>query len=113
MSLNYNNETSEINISLVEILRQRAQYQPDKQAYIFLQNGETESGTITYGELDRQARAIASQLESWRGDVISFWIGVYYGFLWLFVCWSGCSSGLSSQTQKLAEVENLLGGELK
>ena len=27
---------------LLDILRDRVQYQPDKQAYIFLQNGETE-----------------------------------------------------------------------
>lgn len=54
--------------SLLDILRSRAQYQPDNQAYIFLQNGETETGTLTYGELDRQARAIAAQLQSWQGE---------------------------------------------
>ncbi len=54
--------------SLLEILSYRAQYQPDKQAYIFLQNGETESGSLTYGELDKQARAIASYLQSWQGE---------------------------------------------
>ena len=59
---------SQGSISLVEILRQRAQNQPDRQAYIFLQNGETESGSLTYGELDRQARAIASHLQSWQGE---------------------------------------------
>ena len=45
--------------SLLEILSSRAQSQPTRQAYIFLQDGETESGSLTYGELDRQARAIA------------------------------------------------------
>ena len=54
--------------SLLDILRYRAQCQPDKQAYIFLQNGETESASLTYGELDRQARAIAAQLQSWQGE---------------------------------------------
>ncbi|WP_461947896.1 fatty acyl-AMP ligase, partial [Nostoc sp.] len=61
---------------LIEILNYRAQYQPDKQAYIFLENGETESGSLTYGELDRQARAIAqaltcqfaARLQSWQGE---------------------------------------------
>ena len=48
---------------LVNLLHYRAQYQPNKQAYIFLQDGETESGTLTYGELDRQARAIAHSSE--------------------------------------------------
>ena len=45
--------------SLLDILSYRAQYQPNRQAYIFLQDGETESGSLTYGELDRQARVIA------------------------------------------------------
>ncbi len=54
--------------SLLDILRSRAQYQPDNQAYIFLQNGETESGTLTYKELDQQARAIAAQLQQWQGE---------------------------------------------
>ena len=50
--------------TLVDLLHYRAQYQPEKKAYIFLENGETESGTLTYGELDRQARAIAAQLQA-------------------------------------------------
>ena len=54
--------------TLVDLLHYRAQYQPDKQAYIFLENGETESGSLTYGELDRQARAIAAQLQPWQGE---------------------------------------------
>ncbi len=49
-------------------MRYRAQYQPDKLAYIFLENGETESVRLTYGELDRQARAIASHLQQWQGE---------------------------------------------
>lgn len=57
-----------ITASLLEILSYRAQYQPDKQAYIFLQNGETESGSLTYGELDRQASQIAAHLQSWQGE---------------------------------------------
>ena len=67
-SFNHKNPTSQVSISLVDILRQRAQNQPEQKAYIFLQNGETESGTLTYGELDRQARAIAAQLQSWQGE---------------------------------------------
>ncbi len=54
--------------SLTEILDYRRQYQPDKQAYIFLGNGETESASLTYRELDRQARAIAAHLQSWQGE---------------------------------------------
>ncbi|MEL6261471.1 MAG: fatty acyl-AMP ligase [Cyanobacteria bacterium J06626_6] len=50
--------------SLVKILRYRAQHQPNQVAYIGLENGETECGRLTYAQLDRQARAIASRLQS-------------------------------------------------
>jgi len=54
--------------SLLDILSLRAQSQPDKQAYIYLPNGESESGSLTYGELDTKARAIASHLQYWQGE---------------------------------------------
>src|SRR4028118_894716 len=50
--------------TIVDILRYRAQHQPEKTAYTFLQDGETESGSLTYQELDRKARAIAVKLQS-------------------------------------------------
>ncbi len=50
--------------TLVELLCDRAQHMPQQKAYTFLADGETESGTLTYGELDQQARAIATQLQS-------------------------------------------------
>ena len=62
--LDYSTDKPEKLSTLVSLLNYRGQCQPDKQAYIFLQNGETESGSLTYGELDRQARAIAVQLQS-------------------------------------------------
>src|SRR5436190_7007882 len=49
--------------TLDEILRLRAQEQPDRLAYIFLEDGETESGRLTYADLDRKARVIAVQLQ--------------------------------------------------
>ena len=54
--------------SLLEILTYRAQYQPDKQAYIFLRDGEIESDNVTYEKLDKQARVIASHLKSFKGE---------------------------------------------
>ncbi|AFY38523.1 Long-chain-fatty-acid--CoA ligase, Glycine C-acetyltransferase [[Leptolyngbya] sp. PCC 7376] len=57
-----------IHASLLEILGHRAQNQPDQQAYIFLQDGETESDSLTYSELDQQARAIAAHLKPWQGE---------------------------------------------
>ncbi|MBD2694342.1 fatty acyl-AMP ligase [Anabaena catenula] len=50
--------------TLVELLRYRAQNQPDKIAFTFLLDGETESNRLTYQELDRQARAIAATLQT-------------------------------------------------
>jgi len=50
--------------NLVELLRSRAYHQPEQRAYIFLGDGENESGDLTYGELDRRARAIGAWLQS-------------------------------------------------
>ncbi|PZD72723.1 Putative fatty-acid--CoA ligase FadD21 [Acaryochloris thomasi RCC1774] len=48
--------------NFVELLRDQAQRQPAQVAYIALKNGEKEDRRITYGELDQQARAIATHL---------------------------------------------------
>ncbi|MBD0264845.1 MAG: AMP-binding protein, partial [Tolypothrix sp. Co-bin9] len=50
--------------TFIDLLNYRAQNQPDQTAYTFLQDGETEASRLTYKELDRQARAIACQLQS-------------------------------------------------
>ncbi len=50
--------------SLVQLLRHRAEHHPDRVAYTFLADGETETASLTYGSLDRQARAIAALLQS-------------------------------------------------
>ncbi len=50
--------------TLVDILRWRAQHQPDRTAYTFLLDGETREDNLTYRELDRRARAIAAHLQS-------------------------------------------------
>ena len=50
--------------TLVELLKYRARHQSNQTAYSFLQDGETESGSLTYSELDNRARAIAAQLQS-------------------------------------------------
>src|SRR5690349_10063491 len=52
--------------SLVEIVSWRAQHQTDLPAYTFLANGETQEAHLSYGDLDRQARAIATLLLQWR-----------------------------------------------
>ena len=50
--------------NVVELLRWRATQQPDRVAYTFLVNGGPRAVDLTYRELDRQARAIAVDLES-------------------------------------------------
>lgn len=51
-------------LTIVDLLQHRANHQPDRLAYTFLQDGETETGKLTYQDLDRQARAIAAQLQN-------------------------------------------------
>jgi len=48
----------------VELLRYRALHQPEQLAFTFLPDGETEGDCLTYRELDRRSRAIASQLQA-------------------------------------------------
>ncbi|HBE17274.1 MAG TPA: AMP-dependent synthetase, partial [Cyanobacteria bacterium UBA11367] len=50
--------------TLIDLLRTRSLHQPDKRGFIFLKDGETPSGELTYQDLDKQARAIAAKLQS-------------------------------------------------
>ncbi|HIK04815.1 MAG TPA: fatty acyl-AMP ligase [Trichormus sp. M33_DOE_039] len=49
--------------TFVELLQYRAEKQPEKIAFTFLENGEREAGSFTYHSLDQQAKAIAYQLQ--------------------------------------------------
>jgi acyl-CoA synthetase (AMP-forming)/AMP-acid ligase II len=50
--------------TLLHLLRRRAEEVPDRLAYRFIQDSDSEEVTLTYGELDRRARAIGAWLES-------------------------------------------------
>ena len=50
--------------NFVHLLQDRASSYPEQVIFTFLADGETESGSLTYGQLDRQARAIAAYLQS-------------------------------------------------
>ncbi len=50
--------------TLVDLVRHRAQYQPDETAFIYLVDGENEQISLTNKELDRQARGVAAWLQS-------------------------------------------------
>ncbi|BAZ49866.1 AMP-dependent synthetase and ligase [Nostoc sp. NIES-4103] len=52
--------------SLVDILCDRALSQPNKLAFTFLHNTETEQVSLTYQELDQKAKAIAVVLKSMK-----------------------------------------------
>ncbi|MBE9167121.1 amino acid adenylation domain-containing protein [Pleurocapsales cyanobacterium LEGE 06147] len=50
-------------LTIIELLLYRASCHSQKLAFSFLEDGETETATLTYEELDQQARAIATQLQ--------------------------------------------------
>ena len=55
-------------LSLVELLRLRALEQPEHRIYTYLIDGEIEGAHLTYEALDRQARAIAALLQSYKAS---------------------------------------------
>ena len=50
--------------TILDILHDRSQNLPNQTAYTFLPDGETESGSLTYQQLNTQVRAIAAHLQS-------------------------------------------------
>lgn len=50
--------------NFVELACSRADEKPDRTAYVFLKDGENESGRLTFAQLDRRARAVAAKLQS-------------------------------------------------
>jgi acyl-CoA synthetase (AMP-forming)/AMP-acid ligase II/acyl carrier protein len=51
-----------ISPSLTAILRWRADHQAERLAYVFLEDGEVEAASLTYGRLDARARVLAKYL---------------------------------------------------
>ena len=49
--------------SLVDLLRWRAERQAGQEGYSFLADGKEQAASLTYGELDRRARAIGAYLQ--------------------------------------------------
>ena len=81
--------------TLVELLRQRAQDEPDRLAFSYLKNNGSSEHQLTYAALDRQARILAAwlQKQGHPGDralllfgsgldvVIAFWACLYAGIV--------------------------------
>jgi acyl-CoA synthetase (AMP-forming)/AMP-acid ligase II len=49
--------------SLVEVLESRAREEAERCAFSFLENGERERESVTYGELGRRARRVAAEVD--------------------------------------------------
>jgi amino acid adenylation domain-containing protein len=56
--------------TLSQLLQQRASESPEGVAYVYLPDGEETEQRITYGQLDRRAKAVAAELQSFtvRGE---------------------------------------------
>ncbi|MCB0167207.1 MAG: AMP-binding protein [Anaerolineae bacterium] len=50
--------------TLIDLLRYQVEQQPDQTAYIFLKDGESEEGCLTYQTLEYRARTIAAYLQA-------------------------------------------------
>lgn len=61
--LETNPEFANQSATLLDLVQERATNEPNKMVYRFLRDGETESGSLTYLELDTMARAIAAELQ--------------------------------------------------
>ncbi|KFG98142.1 beta-ketoacyl synthase [Burkholderia paludis] len=75
--------------TVTEILRFRGKIEPEKTAFIFLDNGESELARLTYGDLDERARGIAARLQeiAQPGDRVLL---VYPPGLEFICAWVGC-----------------------
>jgi 8-amino-7-oxononanoate synthase len=88
------NPTTEASFAptIVDLLRQRAAYRPHDRAFTFLVDGENEELSITYGELDRKARAVGGWLLD-RGMVGKRVLLLYPSGLDFIAAFLGCLYG--------------------
>lgn len=75
--------------TLIELLRERAERHPDRTAFIFLDDGETESHKLTFGQLEHRVRAVAAQLQE-RGATNQRALLLYPPGLDFIVAFLGC-----------------------
>ena len=67
-SISRNSESGRRSSTLCDLLLRRAGEQPDRVAYVYLGEGEGEEISLTYGELCRRSRSVASALEGAAGE---------------------------------------------
>ena len=76
--------------TLADVLHWRATHQPDRLGYRFLLDGDSREACLTYGELDRRARAIAAVLSS-RHAAGERALLIYPPGLDFIAAWFGCA----------------------
>ncbi len=76
-------------LTLVELLQYRSQYQGNRTAYTFLTDGETESVSVTYQELDLQAQKVALGLQRYDSKT-ALLVYPYDGGLEFIAAFFGC-----------------------
>jgi acyl-CoA synthetase (AMP-forming)/AMP-acid ligase II len=81
---------AEVYASLVDMLQHRAAQHAQRVCYTFLTNGEEPGATLTFGELDRTARAFARWLRT-RGEFRNPILLVYPPGLDFVTAFFGCS----------------------
>ncbi|NJQ97393.1 MAG: fatty acyl-AMP ligase, partial [Hydrococcus sp. CSU_1_8] len=55
-------------MTIIDFLSQRSFVQPQQKAYTFMADGKEEKESLSYQQLDRQARAIAALLQNYRSE---------------------------------------------
>lgn len=79
---------------MVDVLLSRAAHGADRPAYSFLRDGETLEDALTYGELDRRARAVAARLTAFgaagRPVLLLYPPGIDY-IVGFFACLYACA----------------------
>jgi acyl-CoA synthetase (AMP-forming)/AMP-acid ligase II len=93
--------------TIADILRRRAELTPHQRVFLFVESGEREGASYTFGELDRKAKAIGSRLAALgaRGKRVLLphppgldFVGSFFGCLYAgAVAVPACSSLLSSR----------------
>jgi amino acid adenylation domain-containing protein/non-ribosomal peptide synthase protein (TIGR01720 family) len=76
--------------TLVELLRARSEHEPGRTAYLFLADSRAEAVSITCGELDRRARALAAHLLRTRAAPGARALLLYPAGLEYVVAFFGC-----------------------
>ena len=74
---------------LVDVLRCQAEQSPQQKVFSFLADGENESRSLTFAQLDQQARAIATTLQGYQvlGERVLIFDADGYNFIIAFI---GC-----------------------